>query len=86
MEALIKGVEELTEREITGWVVVDFSTVTELTRFTGPIRVEVNSLMHHDDFQQGLHIHFEPGIHFLEGEDLLKFLRYRQADSGDLGR
>lgn len=86
MEVLIQEVEKLVERKITGSVVIDFNTVTEATKFSGPIRVEVSSLMHHDDFQQGLHIHFEPGIHFLEGEDLLKFLRYRQADSGDLGR
>ncbi|HDP77770.1 MAG TPA: LytR family transcriptional regulator [Mesotoga infera] len=86
MDALIREVEKLTERRITGSVAIDFNTVTGVTEFSGPIRVEVTSLMHHDDFQQGLHIHFEPGIHFLEGEDLLKFLRYRQADSGDLGR
>jgi len=86
MEVLIQEVEKLVERKITGSVAIDFNTVTEVTNFSGPIRVEVPSLMHHDDFQQGLHIHFEPGIHFLEGGDLLKFLRYREADSGDLGR
>ena len=86
IEALIEEVEKLTGRTITGSVVVDFNTVTEITTFTGPIRVEVTTPMHHDDFQQGLHIHFEPGIYFLEGEDLLKFLRYRSSDSGDLGR
>ena len=77
--------EKLTGRTITGSVVVDFNTVTEITTFTGPIRVEVTTPMHHDDFQQGLHPHFEPGIYFLEGEDL-QFLLHRSSDSGDLGR
>jgi len=42
--------------------------------------------MHHDDYQQDLHIHFETGVHYLEGEDLLKYLRFRSNDTGDLGR
>ena len=86
MNALISQVETLTKRKISGFVIVDFNTVNDLTDFTGPIRVDVLSPMHHDDYQQDLHIHFETGVHYLEGEDLLKYLRFRSSDTGDLGR
>ena len=86
MNALISQVETLTKRKISGFVIVDFNTVNNLTDFTGPIQVNVLIPMHHDDYQQDLHIHFETGVHYLEGEDLLKYLRFRSNDTGDLGR
>ncbi len=86
MNALISQVETLTKRKISGFMIVDFNTVNNLTDFTGPIQVNVLTPMHHDDYQQDLHIHFETGVHYLEGEDLLKYLRFRSNDTGDLGR
>ena len=86
MNTLIQEIEKLTDREITGYIVLDFGTVIAVTDFTGPIRVDVSTPMHHDDFQQQLHIHFDIGTHFLEGEDLLRYLRYRGDTLGDLGR
>lgn len=86
ISAMVKTVEDLLKMDCIGYVVVDFNTVVRLTDFTGPIPVKINNPMHYDDFQQDLHIHFDPGFYFLEGEDLLKYARFRHDSAGDLGR
>jgi len=88
------GIDVLTEKikelvnvnVIAGYMILDFETVIGLTEFTGPISVFVESAMHHDDFQQDLHIHFEKGYHQLKGQQLLNYLRFRSDSEGDLGR
>jgi LCP family protein required for cell wall assembly len=86
ISTVLKTVEGLLNMECIGYVIVDFNIVVKLTNFTGPIPVKIDNPMHYDDFQQDLHIHFEPGVYFLEGEDLLKYARFRHDSAGDLGR
>ncbi len=87
IETFIDKVRELINvNRIAGYMVLDFETVIRITEFTGPVNVWVEKAMHHDDFQQDLHIHFEKGYHELKGEELLNYLRFRTDDDGDLGR
>ena len=87
IDVLAETIKELINVDlIAGHMMLDFETVIELTEFTGPIDVFVEDAMHHDDFQQDLHIHFEKGYHKLKGEQLLNYLRFRSDSEGDLGR
>ncbi|MGC9383649.1 MAG: LCP family protein [Kosmotogaceae bacterium] len=87
IDVLAETIKELVNVSvIAGYMILDFETVIEITEFTGPIDVLVEDAMHHDDFQQDLHIHFEKGYHKLKGEQLLNYLRFRSDSEGDLGR
>lgn len=86
IEATIASVEDLIDKEVKGYAMIDFSLVASLTDFTGPIKVDITSPMDYDDYQQDLHIHFTPGIKLLEGEELLEYIRFRYDKAGDLGR
>lgn len=87
IDVLAETIKELVNVDvIAGYMILDFETVIEITEFTGPIDVLVKDAMHHDDFQQDLHIHFEKGYHKLKGEQLLNYLRFRSDSEGDLGR
>ncbi len=86
IDALISATDRISGKTVAGYVVLDFETVTRITEVIGPLRIFISSPMHYDDYQQGLHIHFEPGTHYLEGEKLLEYVRFRYDDAGDLGR
>jgi anionic cell wall polymer biosynthesis LytR-Cps2A-Psr (LCP) family protein len=42
--------------------------------------------MFYNDMSADLHIDFKPGLQTMNGEQLIKFLRYRDAVNGDIGR
>ena len=86
IEAMKKSVESIVKGSCFGYMVLDYSTVVKLTDFVGPVEVEITKPMHYDDYQQNLHIHFDPGIYHLAGNELLGYLRYRYDASGDIGR
>ncbi|MFO7881394.1 MAG: LCP family protein [Kosmotogaceae bacterium] len=87
IEVFAEKIKELVKVDVVaGYMALDFESVIRMTEFTGPINVWVEKAMHHDDFQQNLHIHFEKGSHELKGEELLNYLRYRSDSEGDLGR
>ncbi|AKI96945.1 LCP family protein [Kosmotoga pacifica] len=86
IDAVKKSIENILKSHCFGYMIVDYETVVHLTDYVGPVVVEVLKPMHYDDFQQDLHIHFEPGIYELAGNELLGYLRYRYDATGDLGR
>lgn len=86
LDALVNAVERISAKTVAGHLILDFETVAKITDVIGPLRVFVNTPMRYDDYQQGLHIHFDHGTHYLEGERLLEYIRFRHDDDGDLGR
>ena len=46
----------------------------------------IDSPMVYDDYAGNLHINFARGKHQLNGEDLVKFIRFRNDSQGDIGR
>ena len=71
--------------EIPYYVVVDYNGFKEIIDAIGKIKIFVSEPMDYDDYAGGLHIHFVPGIYYMNGEEALKYVRYRDK-KGDIGR
>ena len=79
------------------YVTVTYKGAAAIIDSLGGVPVNIPKLMSYEDPYETppLKIYFEPGQHLLDGEDAVKFLRYRQASpdsggmsyvDGDLGR
>jgi LCP family protein required for cell wall assembly len=68
------------------FMAVNFSGVHQLVNALGGIDVRVDKPMHYEDHAGGLSIHFQPGVHHMDGEQAEAFLRFRHDSLGDIGR
>ena len=91
-EELKKIVEEklfcsstTTKIEIPYFFVIDYQNFKKFIDTIGKIKIVVNEPMHYDDNAGNLHIHFEPGVYYMNGEEVLKYVRYRGQDT-DINR
>lgn len=96
-----RGVYDAIE-DITGGLIIDhyivlnYRVVEKVVDSVGGVPVNIPRRMVYNDYYSNppLRIRFEAGEHILNGEDSVKFLRYRQADkgsgalqrNGDIGR
>ena len=84
----IKAVEALTSVPIHYYVELNFDAIDELADLIGPIEFDVPDIegngrgMNYDDPVQDLHIHLEPGLQQLSGNQVQQFLRYRKSNNG----
>ena len=74
-------------------VTIEWEAVGELVDAIGGVMFEVPIDMNYDGPTQDLHIHFSKGMQYLNGEDALKVVRWRQNNepnsgypNGDIGR
>lgn len=94
-----KGIQAL--REFVGktvgvtpdfYVMVEWEAVGRLATAIGGVDFEVPFNMNYDDPTQNLHIHINAGMQHLDGEGVMKVLRYRDGNNGggyregDIGR
>ncbi len=86
LEKLKEIVESMLNINISRYAVVDYDIFKTLTDSVGKVRLFIDKKMYYEDNQQDLHIDFEPGFHELDGEELLKYIRFRDDALGDLGR
>ncbi|MDI3471737.1 MAG: polyisoprenyl-teichoic acid--peptidoglycan teichoic acid transferase [Thermotogaceae bacterium] len=77
---------ELLGIPIHRYVILDYNAFKILGDELGPIKIFVKEPMHYDDYQQNLHIHFDPGMVEMDGQKLLEYVRFRYDKMGDLGR
>lgn len=68
------------------YVIIDYNAFKILGDELGPVKIFVREPMHYDDYQQDLHIHFDPGVVEMDGQKLLEYVRFRYDKMGDLGR
>ncbi len=69
------------------YVTVNYKGVEAIIDSIGGVPIHIPRLMDYEDKAEGLRIYFEPGHHVLNGENGVKFLRYRKSyPDGDLGR
>lgn len=66
-------------------VVVNFDGFKKIVDLIGGVPVTVDKPLHYDDNWGDLHVHLEPGAHWLNGEQALGYCRIRKVD-GDLHR
>lgn len=83
----MKAVGNFLGIPIHNYVKVDFKGVEKIVDIMGGIKIDVPMPMDYEDPAQKLYIHIPKGVQTLNGENALKFLRYRHgyADQ-DLGR
>jgi LCP family protein required for cell wall assembly len=83
----MKTVSNFLGIPIHNYVKVDFKGVEKIVDIMGGIKINVPMQMDYEDPAQNLYIHIPKGVQVLNGENALKFLRYRHgyADQ-DLGR
>lgn len=62
--------------------VMNLNAVEEIVDQLGGVNFNVPALMDYDDPFQDLHIYFEPGMHYFNGEEAVKLLRFRQNNEG----
>lgn len=87
---VVNGIENLIssdEMKITlpYYFQVDYSGFTKTIDLMGGIWVRIKQPMHYDDFAGDYHFHKEPGTYLLDGQESLRYVRYR-GKSGDRGR
>ena len=68
------------------YIQVDYRAFIDFIDVLGGIEIEVLRAMKYDDYAQNLHISISTGIHQMNGEKALKYVRYRDRIRGDIGR
>lgn len=81
-EALRDTVSDLLGIPIDYYVTVDVEGFVALVDELGGIDFDVPVRMSFDDPTQNLHIHYDPGLQHLNGEDVLKVARCRNNSDG----
>ena len=81
-----KAVQKLTKTKISHLVVLSIQTVIDLLDETGPLKIFVPKKMKYDDNSAGLHINIEAGLQEMSGKEAMGFIRFRNADRGDIAR
>jgi len=84
---LLKVVENLLNVRFDGYVVLNYEAFRILGDELGPVKVVPNEVMYYVDKAQDLVIDFKPGVpYYLDGKQLLAYIRYRKDAMGDLAR
>ena len=64
---------------------IDYDGFRKIIDLLGGVEVAVDEPMHYDDNWGKLHIHFSTGVHHLNGQKALEYVRFRGV-AGDSGR
>lgn len=88
MKLLMKTVRDFTNLDVDYYVRVDYRAVEKLVDAIGGVELEITRPMEYHDTTKGneLHISFQPGVQTLDGEDAIRFLRFRRYPDGDIDR
>jgi LCP family protein required for cell wall assembly len=81
-----KVIKQLTGFKVDHYVLINMAGFKDVVDEFAPYKIYVARKMKYDDFKADLHIDFEPGLHEMYAEDLIKFLRFRDKRDGDIGR
>lgn len=90
-EFTIPEVEDLLGIQIDNYVIVTLDAFKQVVDAIGGVEVDVPVLngngLHYDDNSQDLHIHLDPGLQLLNGEQAEGLVRFRKGYiEGDVGR
>lgn len=91
MDDLIDRVQEVTSVPIDNYILLETKVVAEMVDAVGGITYDVPFDMKYDDNSQNLHINILEGKQTLDGENVVKFLRFRKNNDktiqwGDIQR
>lgn len=86
-ERVIETVTNFLDVPIHYYARVDFSAFVGVIDVLGGVTLDVEEYMYYEDPTQNLYIDIPPGIHEMDGETALKFVRYRNGSDIDrIGR
>ncbi len=86
-EAVLRSlIEDLMQIQISRFVKVDFQGFINIIDIIGGLEIDIEKAMHYDDNWGKLHIHFDKGLHKLDGRQALNYVRFRADANADLGR
>ena len=83
---LKKTVSNFLSIPIHNYVILNAEGIKTLIDEVGGVTVQVDEDMNYTDFAGDLHINFQSGENHLNGDDLLKYVRFRNNSKGDIGR
>ncbi len=83
---LRKILEDLLKIKISRKVEIGFESFISVVDAIGGVDINIEKPMHYDDNWGNLHIHFNPGMNHLNGQDALRYVRFRKDAMADLGR
>jgi len=91
MDDLIDRVEEVTSVPVDNYILLETGVVEKMVDAVGGITYDVPFDMKYDDNSQNLHINILKGKQTLDGENVVKFLRFRKNNDktiqwGDIQR
>lgn len=86
IDLLKETVVNLTGAPVNYSVVVSYTAFPKLIDAIGGVDIDVPKRMVYTDKAQKLYINFKPGMQHLNGEDSLKYVRFRHDALGDEGR
>jgi polyisoprenyl-teichoic acid--peptidoglycan teichoic acid transferase len=81
-----KAVEKLLGIKVDYVVVLSMEAVIDLLEEIGPLKIFVSEKMVYDDNKANLHIYIEPGLQELGAREVMNFIRFRNANRGDIAR
>jgi polyisoprenyl-teichoic acid--peptidoglycan teichoic acid transferase len=85
-EGLKKSVEEIIGLPIDYYAIIDTDIFKDFVNALDGVEVNIQNPMHYDDNAGDLHIHFDPGLQTLDGQDVIEFVRFRHTARGDRDR
>lgn len=81
-----KAVQKLLNLKIDHVVVLSIQTVIDLLDEAGPLKIFVPEKMQYVDHSANLHINIDPGLQIMNGSEIMNFIRFRNANRGDIAR
>ena len=79
-------VSEFLSIPIHNHIIINTDGLKQIIDQLGGVSVTIDKPMIYDDFAGNLHINFQPGVNHLSGDELLKYIRFRNDSNGDIGR
>ena len=86
IKLLRKTVSDFLSIPIHNHIIINSNGIKKLIDEVGGVNVFIENEMKYDDFAGDLHINFKSGDNHLDGENLLKYVRFRNNSKGDIGR
>lgn len=81
-----KAIENVLEMEIPFYLQINYQGVIDIVDTIGGLTVNIDEPMNYDDHAGDFHIHFTVGEKGLNGNEVLKYIRFRDRLLGDKGR
>lgn len=85
-EAACETVSDLLGIEVDYYMVTNFEGFADIVDTLGGVTIDVEANMHHYDPDPRLNINLAKGVQKLNGQNALRYVRYRGGPTADIGR